>query len=111
MTFGFTVGSRTEAGRKDWMKYYDNSILVPGKETEMLGKAAKAANSYVSIGVSERDEETATLYNSNIVFSPDGEIASVHRKLKPTGSRLIPFAVALSPNQSSRLDHCLISGR
>ena len=33
MTFGFTVGSRTAAGRKDWGLYYDNSILVPGPET------------------------------------------------------------------------------
>ena len=28
MTFGFTVGSRTAPGRKDWGLYYDNSILV-----------------------------------------------------------------------------------
>ena len=27
MTFGFTVGSRTAPGRKDWGLYYDNSIL------------------------------------------------------------------------------------
>lgn len=37
MTFGFTVGSRTAPGRKDWGLYYDNSILVPGPETEILG--------------------------------------------------------------------------
>lgn len=24
MTFGFTVGSRNEAGRRDWKMYYDN---------------------------------------------------------------------------------------
>ena len=34
MTFGFTVGSRNEDGRKDWKRYYDNSIVVPGPETE-----------------------------------------------------------------------------
>ena len=33
MTFGFTVGARSEAGRQDWKRYYDNSILVPGEET------------------------------------------------------------------------------
>ena len=37
MTFGFTVGSRSAGGRKDWKRYYDNSILVPGPETERLG--------------------------------------------------------------------------
>ena len=86
MTFGFTVGSRNPDGRKDWKMYYDNSILVPGKETEMLGKAAKESNAYVSIGISERDRNTATLYNTNITFAPTGDLLSIHRKLKPTGA-------------------------
>lgn len=94
MNFGFAVGCRNDVGRSEWMKYYENSILIPGKETDVLAKAAKEANAYVSIGVSERDEETATLYNSNIVFSPDGEIASVHRKLKPTGSERVVWGDA-----------------
>lgn len=56
----------------------------------MLGKAAKEAHAYLSIGVSERDAVNSPLYNSNIIFSPDGTIDAVHRKLKPTGAeRLI----------------------
>lgn len=94
MTFGFTVGSRGENGRKNWKMYYDNSIIVPGKETEELAKAAKEANCYISIGVSERDIDTATLYNSNLIFSPDGELVSVHRKLKPTGSERVVWGDA-----------------
>ncbi len=86
MTYGFTVGSRNEEGRKDWKAYYDNSIVVPGEESERLAQAAKQAHAYVSIGVSERDAVTATLYNSNIMFSPEGELLHVHRKLKPTGA-------------------------
>ena len=79
MTYGFTVGSRTPEGRKDWKSYYDNSILVPGPETAALARAAKEAHAYVSIGVSERDSLTATLYNSNIVLSPEGELLTNHR--------------------------------
>ena len=41
MTFGFTVGSRDKVGRLDWKRYYDNSLCVPGPETELLGQAAK----------------------------------------------------------------------
>ena len=70
MTFGYTVGSRDKVGRLDWKRYYDNSLCVPGPETELLGQAAKEVHAYVSIGVSERGEDSATLYNSNIVFSP-----------------------------------------
>ena len=55
LTFGFTVGSRNEAGRSDWQRYYDNSIVVPGPETDLLAQAAKDAHAWISIGVSERD--------------------------------------------------------
>ena len=94
MTFGFTVGSRNEDGRRDWKLYYDNSIVVPGRETEQIGLAARKAHAYVSIGVSERDGVTGTLYNTNLFFSPDGELLSVHRKLKPTGSERVVWGDA-----------------
>ena len=89
MTFGFTVGARQEEGRKDWKRYSDNSVLVPGEETRLLAQAAREAGAWVSIGVSERDAVTATLYNSNLIFSPSGELAAVHRKIKPTGAERV----------------------
>lgn len=89
MTFGFHVGNRSEDGRRDWKMYYDNSILVPGPETDSIGMAAREAQAYVSIGVSERDSVKGTLYNTNLFFSPEGRIISVHRKLKPTGAERV----------------------
>ncbi len=94
LTFGFTVGSRNEDGRKDWKVYCDNSMVVPGPETEKLGRAAKEAKAYLSIGVSERDAVSGTLYNSNLFFSPEGELVSVHRKLKPTGQERVVWGDA-----------------
>ena len=94
MTFGFTVGSRNADGRKDWKRYYDNSILCPGPETEILGAAAKEAGAYVSIGVSERAPLSATLYNTNLVFTPDGKLDAIHRKLKPTGAERVVWGDA-----------------
>lgn len=94
MTFGFTVGSRNADGRKDWMLYYENSIVVPGPETDRIGEAAKKAGAYVSIGVSERDAVTATLYNSNLIFDPEGNLVNVHRKLKPTGAERVVWGDA-----------------
>lgn len=86
MTFGFTVGSRTEEGRKDWKVYYDNSVIVPSADTDRIAKAAGDANAYVSIGITERDINTCTLYCTNLIFSPEGKLVSKHRKLKPTGA-------------------------
>lgn len=89
MTFGFSVGRRTEEGRKDWKRYYDHSILAAGVEAKRIGQAARKAGAYVSVGVSERDPVHATLYNSNLIFSPKGELIAVHRKLKPTGAERV----------------------
>lgn len=86
LNFGFSVGKRTPEGRLDWKVYYDNSVLVPGEETELLSNAAKEGNIYVSIGITERDQTNATLYCTNLLFAPDGTLAAKHRKLKPTGA-------------------------
>lgn len=93
MTYGFTVGSRSAEGRKDWKVYYDNSILSDGPEMQRIIEAAKKHNVYVSIGYSERDRVTATLYNSNMMIAPDGKCMN-HRKLKPTGSERVVWGDA-----------------
>jgi len=94
MSFGFTVGHRGEYGRKVWLLYSDNSVLVPGEETAQIAAAARKAKAWVSIGISERDTTSATLYNTNLIFSPEGELVSQHRKLKPTGSERVVWGDA-----------------
>ena len=47
----------------------------------------------MSVGYSERDAVTATLYNSNIMIAPDGQTMN-HRKLKPTGSERVVWGDA-----------------
>lgn len=93
MNFGFSMGKRSEPGRKDWKRYYDASIVAGGAEFEALSEAAEEAKAYVSIGFSERDAVKGTLYNSNAIFTPNGEY-SVHRKLKPTGSERVVWGDA-----------------
>ena len=93
MTFGFTVGSRKEPGRRDWLRYAKNSVLVPGPETKLLGEAARSARAWVSVGISERDAVTETLYN-NVFFALDGRLTALHRKLKPTGAERLVWGDA-----------------
>ncbi|MCG5029994.1 hypothetical protein MAF45_00795 [Mesosutterella sp. OilRF-GAM-744-9] len=71
MTFGFTVRSRKEPGRRDWLRYAKNSVLVPGPETKLLGEAARSARAWMSVGIWERDAVTETLYN-NVFFALEG---------------------------------------
>lgn len=92
LSFGFVVGSRTMEGRRDWQRYFENSVKVPGSTTDILGKAAQEAGVYLSMGVTERDasEINHTLYCTNLFWGPNGKLLGKHRKLKPTGSeRLI----------------------
>lgn len=91
MSFGTVVGSRSDEGRNDFFRYWDNSIIVPGKETDEISKAAEEAKAYVVIGVIEKDSDfRGTLYCTVLFFGPNGELLGKHRKLKPTGSeRLI----------------------
>lgn len=62
----------------------DQSVRVPGPVTEAIGKAAKAAKAYVSVGVNELGSN-GTLYNAQLMFAPDGSMIGKHRKLMPTG--------------------------
>lgn len=94
LSFGTVIGSRTEAGRKDFTTYVENSVAVPSKETEYLGKIAKENNVYLVIGVTERDNEWSdtSLYCSVLFFSPKGDLLGKHRKLKPTGSERLVWS-------------------
>ena len=55
LTFGTTVGGRSEAGRRVWERYWSNAIEVPGPEVERMGSAAKEAGVHLCVGVVERD--------------------------------------------------------
>lgn len=64
---------------------YTNAITVPGSETEELGRIAKSRNVYLSVGVNEKTERSpGTLWNTNLIFDPDGRLIAHHRKLIPT---------------------------
>ncbi|KPH74998.1 carbon-nitrogen hydrolase family protein [Oceanobacillus caeni] len=91
LSFGTVIGSRNEDGRKDWYRYWENSITVPSETTDALGKAAREAGIYLIIGVIERDREYSggTLYCTVLFFGPDGNLLGKHRKLKPTAAERI----------------------
>ena len=64
-----------------------NSVCVPGAETEQLAAVARDLRLGIVIGVNERVAHGAgngTLYNTQLIFNPDGALAVHHRKLVPT---------------------------
>lgn len=72
-----------------------NSITVPGPETELLGKLARAKGLTIIIGINEKvttGKGNGSLYNSLLTIDKKGKIANHHRKLVPTYTEKLVWA-------------------
>ena len=71
-----------------------NAVSIPSDATDRLCEAAKLANAYVVMGMSERNVEAsgASLYNTMLYIDAQGEILGKHRKLVPTGGERLVWA-------------------
>ncbi len=81
--------------KKAYARLLENSIAIPGPETARLGEAARKHKVVVVMGVHERVEAGpghGSLYNTQIVFGPEGTILSTHRKLVPTHAERLVWA-------------------
>jgi nitrilase len=71
-----------------------NAVTIPSDVTERLCRAARLANAYVVMGMSERNAEAsgASLYNTLLYIDAQGQILGKHRKLVPTGGERLVWA-------------------
>jgi nitrilase len=71
-----------------------NSVTIPSDATDRLCRAAKLANAYVVMGMSERNAEAsgASMYNTLLYIDAQGQILGKHRKLVPTGGERLVWA-------------------
>jgi nitrilase len=65
-------------------RLHDQAVDVPGEAVERLGAAARDAEAWVVVGVTER-VRSGTLYNTLLYLDPSGQVAGRHRKLVATG--------------------------
>jgi nitrilase len=84
LDFGAVVGSRTEEGRRDFERYWNSSVDVPGPAVDALARTARSHAIFLVVGVVERDG--GTLYCTVLFFGPDGTYLGKHRKVMPTAS-------------------------
>ena len=88
LDFGARVGTRSAAGREEYLRYWESAIDVPGPETARMGEYAANIGATLVVGVIERD--AGTLYCTALFFTPTGVLQAKHRKLMPTAmERLI----------------------
>jgi nitrilase len=70
------------AAKATFARLMREAVEVPGPACDSLGAAAKRHGVWLAVGANER--AGGTLYNSLLVFAPDGTLARHHRKLMPT---------------------------
>jgi nitrilase len=69
-------------GTNAWARLAQESITVPGPDSDRLAAIAKAHSLWLAVGANEL--ERGTIYNSLLVYSPQGQLSLHHRKLMPT---------------------------
>ncbi len=86
--FGTRVGYRTQAGRDEFLSYWQQSVTVEGPEITAIAEMAGRCRTAVVVGIIERSN--TSLFCTALFITADGSIAARHRKLMPTASeRLI----------------------
>ncbi len=69
------------------------AMTIPGPATDHLAQAARNANIHVVVGVNEKlSHAHGTLFNTNLLIGPNGQILGRHRKLVPTLSEKLVWA-------------------
>jgi nitrilase len=66
-------------GAKLWARLAQESVTLP---SDRLAEAAREAGLWLAVGVNEL--ERGTIYNSLLLYAPDGALTLHHRKLVPT---------------------------
>lgn len=76
-----------------YRRLLENAVEVPGPATDAIGKVARQARAYVSVGVNEREPNGGTIYNTQVTIGPDGTVIGKHRKLMPTGGERLVWGM------------------
>ena len=69
-------------GTKIFARLLEQSLEVPGPHAAQLAGVAREHGIWLAVGINER--ERGTIYNSLLLFAPNGRLALHHRKLVPT---------------------------
>jgi nitrilase len=75
-------GKEAGAGRDAFARLAQQSVTIPGPDSDRLAEIAHSNDLWLAVGANEI--ERGTIYNALLVYSPAGELALHHRKLMPT---------------------------
>ncbi len=99
--------------KKVFAKMYQNSICIPGRETEVLGNLARKYQICIVLGANERVSQAAgngTIYNSLIMIGPNGKLLNHHRKLMPTFTEKLLYGLGDAQGLKTVTTHAVQMG-
>jgi predicted amidohydrolase len=74
-------------------RLYDQALLIPSTAFQRVAAIAQSHAIYLSVGVTEKTETSmGTLWNSNLLFSPEGRLLNWRRKLVATWAEKLTWA-------------------
>jgi nitrilase len=80
-------------GDDEWYRLLvDQTIVVGDEACRRLAQIAADNNVWLVVGVQEREPTSASIFNTVLYFSPEGELVQRHRKLVPTGAERTVWA-------------------
>ena len=75
-------GPEAGDGRAVFARLAQQSVSIPGPDSDRLAGIARANDLWLAVGANEL--QRGTIYNSLLIYSPAGALALHHRKLMPT---------------------------
>jgi hypothetical protein len=78
-TFGTVVGVRSDAGREEFLRYYNSAIEIPSPAVSRIEQISKDLRIFIVVGAIEKDG--GTLYCTILFIDPDEGYIAKHRKL------------------------------
>ena len=78
-TFGTIVGSRSDEGRDEFLRYHSSAIEIPSPATKRLEEISKDRKLLLVVGTIEKDG--GTLYCTVVFVDPEEGLLAKHRKL------------------------------
>lgn len=79
-SFGAVVGTRSDAGRDEFLAYHNAAIHVPGPATDRVAEIAREHGVFIVSGLIEK--EGGTLYCSVGFWSPSDGLVYKRRKVR-----------------------------
>lgn len=89
--FGTYMGYRTDEGREKFLQYWQNSIDIPGPETDQLAAMAKRTGTFMVVGCIERTQHA--LYCTALFIDPVKGLVAKHRKTMPTAEERLVWGM------------------